>query len=348
MHAYFNTLADKNATPKKGTPPLVKSYLSDNPFEHIYDPSDEETVMEEKGPNNFLSPAPPVRDEKRIRALKRQEEDAARKEAKKRSEITEGGQCAPGLTTNKTVTSPSSPTSSTPTHDSPSAGASKQVKSCGHGIFEMGCEMGICSFSKPPAPPEGPPPALLPEIFADVVLGPGPNVEANAHTHSPPLSRPRRCVELGDEEVLASDPFGVGEAGFVLFPLDSHPLLFDTKERDQTITLDIAICDVLLPFDSIPTATADTTAGSLPQPMPIPQGTAPVTTTMDTAFKSTTNKLQLAQQRKKNENKKKRERQRKLGKGKVLGTKHLLSPSSPQENSSPSKKQAVTHNHKHN
>ena len=71
--------------------------------------------------------------------------------------------------------------------------------------------------------------------------------------------------------------------------------------------------------------------------------------TMDTPTKTTPNKLQLAQQKKKKENKKKKERQEGKQKKKILlGTKHLRSPSSPQENSSPNKKQAVSHNHKLN
>ena len=122
----------------------------------------------------------------------------------------------------------------------------------------------MCVWQRPAPLRRGGPPRLLklhramslPQAYV-----PHPEFKANAHAHSPPSLAPSTVGGPGVVEVLASDPSGVGAAGFEKIPLDSHHLLFDTIERDQTILLDIAVCDTLIPLNSIPPATADTTAG---------------------------------------------------------------------------------------
>jgi hypothetical protein len=84
--------------------------------------------------------------------------------------------------------------------------------------------------------------------------------KANTHSPSPPSLASSSVGGLGNVQVLACDPPGVGGAGSDI-PIETHFLSSDTIDRDQTNLLEIAKRDMPISPSVINLATSATTPG---------------------------------------------------------------------------------------
>ena len=84
--------------------------------------------------------------------------------------------------------------------------------------------------------------------------------KANTHSPPPPSTASSSVGGLGNVQVLACDPLGVGKAGSDI-PIETHFLSSDTIDSDQTNLLEIAKRDMLISPSVINLATSATTLG---------------------------------------------------------------------------------------